>query len=81
MYENAKLICQKLQSVNPRKEATIKAEVEKFLKVGFIYSVPLTEWVSNLVLVDKKQGIIQVCIDFRDLNKFFSGRQLLHALY
>jgi hypothetical protein len=43
--------------------------VEKFLNVGFIYPVPLTEWVSNLIPIDKKQGTIHVCMDFRDLNK------------
>jgi hypothetical protein len=47
----------------------IKAEVEKLLKYGFIYPVPLTEWVSNIVLVTKKQGTIHVCVDYRDLNK------------
>ena len=35
-------------SVNPKKAAAIKAEVEKLLNVGFLYLVPLTEWVSNL---------------------------------
>jgi len=39
-YENEKAIHQKLQPINPRKAAVIKAEVEKFLKVGFIYPVP-----------------------------------------
>ena len=43
--------------------------MEKLLKAGFIYPVPLTEWVSNPVPVDKKKGTIRVCIDFRDLNK------------
>ena len=33
--------------------------------------MPLTEWVSNIVLVSKKQGIIRVFIDFWDLNKDF----------
>jgi hypothetical protein len=55
--------------VNPRKAPAIKEEVEKLLNVGFIYPVPLTKWVSNLVPVDKKQGTIKVCMDFRDLNK------------
>ena len=27
------------------------------------------EWVSNIVPVNKKQGTIRVCIDFRYLNK------------
>jgi hypothetical protein len=43
--------------------------VEKILNVGFIYPVPLTEWVSNPVPVDKKQETIRVCMDFCDLNK------------
>ena len=59
----------KLRPVNPRKAAAIKAEVEKLLKARFIFPVPLIEWVSNPIPVDKKQGTIQVCINFRDLNK------------
>jgi len=31
----------------------------------------LTEWVSNPVLVDKRQGNLRVCMDFRDLNKAY----------
>jgi hypothetical protein len=31
--------------------------------------VALTVWVSNLVLIDKKQDTICVCIDYRDINK------------
>ena len=68
-YPDAKPVRQKLRTVNPRKAATVKAEVEKLLKVGFIYPISLTEWVSNLVPIDKKQGTICVCTDFRDLNK------------
>jgi hypothetical protein len=68
-YPNANPIQQKLRPVNPRKETTIKVEVEKLLKAGFIYPIHLTQWVSNPVLVDKKQGMIRVCTDFHDLNK------------
>jgi len=39
------------------------------LKARFIYPILRTEWISNPVPVDKKQGTIRVCIDFRDLNK------------
>jgi hypothetical protein len=31
--------------------------------------VALTDWVSNLVPVNKKQGTIRVCVDYRDINK------------
>jgi hypothetical protein len=31
--------------------------------------VALTEWVSNPVPIDKKGGIIRVCVDYRDINK------------
>ena len=47
----------------------INPEVEKLLKSGFIYPISQKEWVSNIILVDKKQGKIHVCTYFRDLNK------------
>ena len=49
--------------INPRKAITIKAEVEKLLQVVFIYPIQLTQWVSNHVPVNKKQGTIHVCMD------------------
>ena len=67
-YPNAKLVRQLLRAVNPRKTTVIKAEIEKLLKANFIYPVPLMEWFSNPVLVDKKQGVICICTDFHDLN-------------
>jgi hypothetical protein len=68
-YPDAKPIQQRLRPVHPHKADAIKLEVEKLLKVGFIYPVDLTDWVSNLVPIDKKQGTICVCIDYRDINK------------
>jgi hypothetical protein len=38
-YPDAKPVRQKLRPVNPRKATVIKVEVEKILKVGFIYPV------------------------------------------
>jgi hypothetical protein len=69
MYPGAKPVRQRLCLVHPRKAAAIKLEVEKLLKDGFIYPMALTDWVSNLVLVNKKQGMIRVCVDYRDINK------------
>ena len=55
--------------MNPRKAPAIKAKIEKLLKANFIYPVHLMEWVSNPVPVDKNQGSICICTDFRDLNR------------
>ena len=55
--------------MNPRKAPTIKVEIDKLLKAGFIYPIPLIEWVSNPILVDNKQGAIHICTDFCDLNR------------
>ena len=52
-YPDAKPV-RKGRAVNPRKAPAIKAEVEKLLNAGFIYLVPLTEWVSNPLPVNKK---------------------------
>ena len=58
-YPTAKPVRQKLRQVHPRKAAAIKAEIEKLLKDGFIYPVPLTEWVSNVFLVNKSRAPLQ----------------------
>ena len=42
-YPSAKPIRKKIRQVHPRKAATIKAEIEKLLKSGFIYPIPMTK--------------------------------------
>ena len=68
-YPTSKHDRKKLRQVHPWKAVAIKAEIEKLLKAGLIYPIPLTEWVSNVVLVNKKQRTIRVFIDFIYLNK------------
>jgi hypothetical protein len=46
----------------------IKDEIDKLRMTDFIYPIAYTSWVSNPVLVDKKQGSIHVCTDFHNLN-------------
>ena len=62
---------QRLCPVHPKKSAAVKVEVEKILHAGFIYPVPLTEWVSKIVSIMKKKGTIRVCVDYRDVNLAF----------
>jgi hypothetical protein len=59
---------QKQRPLHPSKATAIKAEIDKLRTSGFIYPIAYTSWVSNPVLIDKKQGTIRVCTDFHDLN-------------
>ena len=68
MYRDVKPVHQQLRPIHSKKSVAIKAEVEIFLRGGFIYPVLLTVWVSNIVPVMKKQGTIRVCVDYRDVN-------------
>ena len=54
IYPMAKPVRKKLRQVHPRKATAIKAKIEKLLKDGFIYPIPLMEWVSNIVPINKK---------------------------
>ncbi|XP_038693764.1 uncharacterized protein LOC119991491 [Tripterygium wilfordii] len=49
-------------------EAVVK-EVEKLTEAGAIREVDYPEWLSNTVVVKKKNGTWRVCVDFTDLNK------------
>jgi hypothetical protein len=67
--EGIKLVRKKQRPINPTMEATIRKELEKILKVGIIFPIKYSEWVSNLVLVRKITSQIRLCIDFHALNR------------
>ncbi|PKI49448.1 hypothetical protein CRG98_030180 [Punica granatum] len=46
----------------------IKEEVVKQINVGFLEVCNYSEWVANIVPVEKKDGRVRVCVDYRDLN-------------
>ena len=47
----------------------VKNEVTKLKQAGAIKEVFYLEWLANIVVVKKKSGKWQVCVDFTDLNK------------
>ena len=55
-YPTAKPVRQKIRQVHPQKATTIKVEIEKLLKDGFIYPIPLMEWVLNVVPINKSRA-------------------------
>ena len=49
-------------------ELKVKEEIEKLLKAKFIRPTRYVQWLTNIVLVMKKNGKLRVCVDFGDLN-------------
>ena len=47
----------------------VKNEVTKLKQAGAIKEVFYPEWLANIVVVKKKSGKWQVCVDFTDLKK------------
>jgi hypothetical protein len=48
----------------------VKEEVDRLLQAGFIKPCRYADWVSNIVLVEKKNTEkIRICLDFRNLNR------------
>ena len=64
-----KPVKQKLRRMKPKWTLKIKEEVEKQYNAGFLRVVNYPEWLADVVLVPKKDGKVQMCVDFRDLNK------------
>jgi len=50
--------------MNPNLREIVKEELQKLLKVNFIYPISDSQWVSPLVIVPKKNGKWRVCIDY-----------------
>ena len=68
LEEDARPIRQRQHRLNPNYSLMVKEELDKLLRVGFIYVVPYSEWVSPIVMVPKKNGKIQIFQDYRKLN-------------
>ena len=67
--DNSPPVRQKLRRTRPDMALKIKGEVHKQIDAGFLVIVEYPEWVANIVPVPKKDGKVQMCVDYRDLNK------------
>ena len=65
----AKPVAQFAKIFHTEIEGQIVKEVQKLLAAGFIKPIQHPHWLSNIVLVKKKNGQIRCCVDFRNLNK------------
>ena len=54
--------------MNPKYKEKVKIELNKMLEAGIIEPVKESEWISPMVVQDKKTGEIRICVDLRKLN-------------
>ena len=46
----------------------VKEEIDKLLGASIIFPIPCSEWVSSIIIVPKKNGKLQLCVDYQMLN-------------
>jgi len=46
----------------------VKEDLDKLLDVGFIYPIEITQLLFPLIIVPKKNGKLQVCVNYHKLN-------------
>jgi len=65
---DAKPIKQQQRRFHSEIMEAIESEVKKLIDFGFVREEQHLDWVANIVLIFKKNGKIQICIDYHDLN-------------
>ena len=64
----ARPIRQRVRRFHPDRQKIIRDEIDKLLEAGFIREVEYPDWLANVVVVPKKEGKWQVCVDYTNLN-------------
>lgn len=60
---------QKKRRFAPERNKIVSEEVDRLLEINAIEPCQYPDWLSNVVIVKKKNGKWRVCIDFTNLNK------------
>uniref|UniRef100_A0A2N9HGN5 Uncharacterized protein n=1 Tax=Fagus sylvatica TaxID=28930 RepID=A0A2N9HGN5_FAGSY len=66
---DAKPVQQRRRKLAPERSEIVMEEVGRLLAAEAIRPVQYPTWLSNTVVVQKKNGKWRVCVDFTDLNK------------
>ena len=69
LKEDARPVKQRPYRLNPQHKEKVKDEIDKMLAAGIIEPVEESEWVSPMVVQEKKtKGDIKICVDLCKLN-------------
>ena len=62
-------VVQKVRKTAPQHAEAVREEMDRLLKIGVVREVLYPRWLSNTIVVKKKNGKWRVCVDFTDLNR------------
>jgi hypothetical protein len=63
-----RLIRHRPYKLNPKYKKKFEAEIDRMIEARIIEPMEELEWISPLVVQEKKQGRIRICVDLRKLN-------------
>jgi hypothetical protein len=66
---DARLVKQRPYRLNPKYKEKMNIELDKMLEAGIIEPVEESEWITPMVVQDKKIGDIRICVDLRKLKR------------
>ncbi len=65
---NARPIKQRQYKMHPNYVLKVKEDLDKLLDARFIYPIEITQLLSPLVIVPKKNDKLKICVDYHKLN-------------
>jgi hypothetical protein len=68
LKQYVKLVKKRPYILNTKYKEKVKIELDQMLEAGIIEPVEELEWISPMVVQDKKTGEIRICVDLRKLN-------------
>jgi hypothetical protein len=68
LKREARPVRQRPYRLNPVYKKKAKVEIDRMMEAGIIEPVDESEWISPMVVQEKKQGGIRICVDLRKLN-------------
>jgi hypothetical protein len=68
LRENVRPIKQRPYRLNPKYKQKVKIELDRMMEARIIEPIEEFEWISPMVVQDKKSGEIRICVDLRKLN-------------
>jgi hypothetical protein len=64
----ARPVKQRPYRMNPKYKERVNIKLDRLLEAGFIEPVEESQWISPMVVQDKKTGEIRICVDLKKMN-------------